>query len=191
MQFRSATFCIGLLLLLLTGFSQKSQSKQSISTASTVGRISSLSVASWELAMDTPSSVSVVTPASTATTTQPVQPSTTVAPRVTETTRANRGTKRSSAVLSNSTPPSSSTSEEKNETAFWRRLADCESQSGTGGNGGGYFQFSVDTAAKVGYHSGQSYGTQLAEAKDWGRRIHPREGSKSGWPHCWWVALNG
>ena len=77
------------------------------------------------------------------------------------------------------------------DDAFWRRLANCESADGTGGNGGGYFQFSPDTAKKVGYRPGLSYGEQLAMAKEWLRRIKGRGGSTSGWPHCWWVALRG
>lgn len=79
------------------------------------------------------------------------------------------------------------------DAAFWRRLANCESADGTGGNGGGFFQFSPDTARKVGYRPGMSYGQQVALAEEWLRRIGgpSRGGSRSGWPHCWWVALRG
>lgn len=79
------------------------------------------------------------------------------------------------------------------DAAFWRRLANCESADGTGGNGGGYFQFSPDTARKVGYRPGLSYETQRAMAEEWlGRIGGPRNGGgRSGWPHCWWVALRG
>lgn len=79
------------------------------------------------------------------------------------------------------------------DAAFWRRLANCESSDGTGGNGGGFFQFSPDTARKVGYRPGLSYETQRAMAEDWLNRIGgpSRGGGRSGWPHCWWVALRG
>lgn len=78
--------------------------------------------------------------------------------------------------------------------AFWRRLANCENADGDGdGNGGGYFQFSPDTAKKVGYRPGMSYETQVALAEKWlGMIGGPRNGGgRSGWPHCWWVALRG
>lgn len=74
---------------------------------------------------------------------------------------------------------------------FWRRLANCEAHDGTGGNGGGYFQFAPSTARAVGYHAGMTYDQQVLLAQEWARRIHPREGTTSGWPHCWWVALGG
>lgn len=77
--------------------------------------------------------------------------------------------------------------------AFWRRLANCESADGNGGNGGGFFQFSPDTARKVGYRPGMSYETQRGLAESWLARIGgpSKGGTRSGWPHCWWVALRG
>lgn len=77
------------------------------------------------------------------------------------------------------------------DDAFWRRLSQCESPNGDSGTFAGYFQFSSDTAAKVGYHAGESYDEQLAQAKTWLAMIRGDGGSKSGWPRCWWVALRG
>lgn len=77
------------------------------------------------------------------------------------------------------------------DAGFWRRLSSCESSTGRGGNGGGYFQFSGDTASKVGYHAGLSYEQQRALAVKWLGMIHGAGGSRSGWPHCWWVARSG
>jgi hypothetical protein len=67
---------------------------------------------------------------------------------------------------------------------FWRRLANCESRDGRGGNGGGFFQM-----VGHGYRPGLSYDQQVALAQAWAAKIHPREGTTAGWPHCWWVAL--
>lgn len=75
------------------------------------------------------------------------------------------------------------------DEAFWRRLANCESANGTGGNGGGYFQFSPDTARRVGYRPGMSYEEQRALAVKWLGMINGRGGSRSGWPVCWWRAV--
>jgi len=76
------------------------------------------------------------------------------------------------------------------DDAFWRRLADCECASGRcGGAHVGYFQFSRDTARKVGIDGSESYEEQRAAAVEWARRIHPREATRSGWPHCWGEAL--
>lgn len=73
---------------------------------------------------------------------------------------------------------------------FWRELANCECASGhCGGPHVGYFQLSPDTAAKVGIDGSEDYDTQRDAAIEWARRIHPNEGTRSGWPHCWWVAL--
>lgn len=78
------------------------------------------------------------------------------------------------------------------DDAFWKRLSNCESSTGAGGNGGGYFQFSPDTAKRVGYHAGMSYGEQLSLAKKWLSMIGlSNGGTTSGWPHCWWVAKRG
>lgn len=74
---------------------------------------------------------------------------------------------------------------------FWRRLANCESADGHSGTYIGYFQFSRDTAKKVGITGSESYDTQVAAAQKWASIIHPREGTTAGWPHCWWVALRG
>lgn len=75
------------------------------------------------------------------------------------------------------------------DEAFWRRLADCECASGhCGGGHVGWFQFSADTAAKVGIDGSEGYEEQRAAAIVWAARIHPRENTRSGWPHCWDVA---
>lgn len=74
-------------------------------------------------------------------------------------------------------------------TDFWRRLANCENPSGNAP--GGYFQFMGSTRRKVGWHPGLSYEEQRRMAIFWAMQIHPREGTKAGWPHCWWVALKG
>jgi hypothetical protein len=75
------------------------------------------------------------------------------------------------------------------DAAFWRRLADCECASGRcGGPHIGWFQFSRDTAIKVGIDGSESYDEQRAAAMEWARRIHPREATTAGWPHCWKVA---
>lgn len=72
---------------------------------------------------------------------------------------------------------------------FWRRLANCECSSGHCANGAGYFQFTdPSTAEKAGYVRGSSYEEQLAAAKRWAAKIHPREGTTAGWPRCWWRA---
>ncbi len=79
--------------------------------------------------------------------------------------------------------------ESSRDDAFWRRLADCECASGRcGGVHVSYFQFSADTALKVGIDGSEPYEEQRAAAVEWARRIHPREGTSAGWPHCWWVA---
>jgi hypothetical protein len=75
---------------------------------------------------------------------------------------------------------------------FWRRLANCECASGRcGGSFRGYFQFSADTARKVGYFEGASYDEQVAMAQRWLAMIGGRGGSRSGWPVCWWRAGDG
>lgn len=73
--------------------------------------------------------------------------------------------------------------------AFWRRVANCESSDGRSGAFLGYFQFSRDTARKVGWFNGAGYAEQLAMAKRWLAMIGGRGGSRSGWPVCWFVAL--
>lgn len=75
------------------------------------------------------------------------------------------------------------------DAAFWRRLANCESPTGRSGTYLGYFQFSRDTARKVGYYEGASYEEQVAMAQKWLAMIGGRGGSRSGWPVCWWKAL--
>lgn len=79
------------------------------------------------------------------------------------------------------------------DAAFWRRLANCESPSGASGRYLGFFQFSRDTARKVGWFDGASYEQQRAMAERWLAMIGgpSRGGGRSGWPHCWWVALRG
>lgn len=75
------------------------------------------------------------------------------------------------------------------DAAFWARLGPgCESSTGTGGNGGGFFQFSPDTAKRVGYHAGLSYEEQRTLAVKWLGMIGGRGGSRAGWPVCWWRA---
>lgn len=69
---------------------------------------------------------------------------------------------------------------------FWRRLAKCESPSGHSGRYIGYFQFSADTAAKVGIDGSEDYETQRAAAESWSHRVNPS--STAGWPRCWKVA---
>ena len=110
----------------------------------------------------------------TTTTTAPPATTTTEVLRTT-TTRANRGTPRTTATGGGHD--------------FWWRLANCESEVGRTSRN--IFQFSPDTAAKVGIDGSESYEVQRAAAIAWAARIHPREGSTSGWPHCWWVALAG
>lgn len=75
------------------------------------------------------------------------------------------------------------------DAAFWRRLANCESPTGRSGTYLGYFQFSRDTARKVGYYEGASYEEQVAMAQRWLAMIGGRGGSRSGWPVCWWRAI--
>lgn len=80
------------------------------------------------------------------------------------------------------------------DAAFWRRLGPgCESSTGTGGNGGGYFQFAPGTARKVGYFPGATYDQQQAMAERWLAMIGgpAHGGGRSGWPTCWWRALRG
>lgn len=79
------------------------------------------------------------------------------------------------------------------DAAFWRRLANCESADGRSGRYLGYFQFSRDTARKVGWFDGASYEQQQAMAERWLAMIGgpSRGGGRSGWPRCWWVALRG
>lgn len=75
------------------------------------------------------------------------------------------------------------------DDAFWRRLADCECASGQCGGGHvSFFQFSPDTARKVGIDGSEPYEEQRAAAQEWARRIHPNEGTRSGWLVCWWEA---
>ena len=50
----------------------------------------------------------------------------------------------------------------------------------------GYFQFSRDTARKVGIDGSEDYETQKAAAQRWAAMVDP--GSRSGWPVCWWKA---
>lgn len=69
---------------------------------------------------------------------------------------------------------------------FWQRLANCENPSGRNGQFIGYFQFSRDTAAKVGINGSESYEVQKAAAQRWATMVDP--GSRSGWPICWWKA---
>lgn len=72
---------------------------------------------------------------------------------------------------------------------FWRRLANCECASGhCSGPYIGFFQFSRDTAAKVGIDGSESYEEQRAAAIRWLEMIGGRGGSRSGWPVCWWKA---
>lgn len=72
---------------------------------------------------------------------------------------------------------------------FWHRLAMCESgMRVTHNRYVGFFQFSHDTARKVGIDGSESYEEQRAAAQEWARRIHPNEGTRSGWPVCWWKA---
>lgn len=120
---------------------------------------------------------------------RPAQTTTTTAPAPRPASQpVSRGVPRS-----RTTPPSTAAPApaQTGTPDFWRRLSNCESSTGRGGNGGGFFQFSPDTALKVGYRAGQSYATQLLEAQAWAAKIHPNEGGRSGWPHCWWVALRG
>lgn len=72
---------------------------------------------------------------------------------------------------------------------FWRRLANCESPSGKSGHFRGYFQFSPDTAAKVGIDGSESYEEQRAAAQRWASQVNP--GSTAGWPTCWPIAQRG
>lgn len=93
--------------------------------------------------------------------------------------RVSRGTRR--------TPVPVAVPVSEHSEAFWKNLSLCENATGLAP--GGYFQFMGSTRAKVGWNSDQSYEQQRAEAIWWAAQIHPREGTKSGWPHCWWVAL--
>lgn len=74
---------------------------------------------------------------------------------------------------------------------FWERLSHCESPTGRSGQFVGYFQFSRDTAKKVGIRGSETYEVQKAAAIRWAAIIHPREGTSAGWPRCWWAALRG
>lgn len=112
---------------------------------------------------------SVVYYPSTTTTEAPT--TTTTAVQRTTTTRANRGTRRST----------------ESGHDFWWNLANCESEVGRTSRN--IFQFSSDTASKVGIDGSEPYDTQKAAAIAWAARIHPREASSSGWPTCWAVAL--
>lgn len=127
-------------------------------------------------------SMAVVLPTvlETTTTTEAPPPPTTTTTEVprTTTTRASRGAPRT-------TQPTTEVDDD-----FWRRLANCESVDGSSGSFVGYFQFSYDTARKVGIDGSESYEVQKDAAIDWASRIHPNEGTSSGWPHCWWVALS-
>lgn len=90
--------------------------------------------------------------------------------------RPNRGTVRLQAVV---VP----------DDAFWRRLANCECASGRcGGRHISYFQFSPDTARKLGIDGSEPYEEQKAAAIRWLGMIGGRGGSRSGWPICWWKA---
>lgn len=71
--------------------------------------------------------------------------------------------------------------------AFWRRLANCENTRGDAP--GGYFQFMGTTRTRVGWVPGLSYERQKQMAIWWAAQIHPNEGTRAGWPTCWWVAL--
>jgi hypothetical protein len=74
-------------------------------------------------------------------------------------------------------------------------LAACESTGDTDGrpphnidpDPAGYhltaFQFSPDTARKVGAYRGMPYAEQKAAAQEWASRVDPA--SRSGWPTCW------
>lgn len=75
------------------------------------------------------------------------------------------------------------------DLAFWKRLSNCESPTGVVGRHVGYFQFSWDTARKVGIDGSESYEEQRAAAMHWASLVNP--GSRAGWPVCWHVALRG
>lgn len=70
---------------------------------------------------------------------------------------------------------------------FWYRLATCESGNGRGSPN--QYQFSPDTAAKLGVSGASSLEAQTAAAQRWASMVDP--GSTAGWPHCWWVASAG
>ena len=71
---------------------------------------------------------------------------------------------------------------------FWHRLAMCESggRLNPPGRHVGAFQFSRDTARKVGIDGSEDYETQKAAAQRWASMVDP--GSRAGWPVCWWKA---
>lgn len=119
-----------------------------------------------------------VTAPTTTTTSTTEELTTTTVPPTTTTQRASRGAVRA-------------TSSEDHDDGFWRRLANCESADGTSGQYIGYFQFSYDTARKVGIDGSESYEVQKSAAISWAEAIHPNEGTNSGWPNCWWRALAG
>lgn len=79
------------------------------------------------------------------------------------------------------------------DATFWRRLANCESSDGRSGAYLGYFQFSRDTARKVGWFDDATYDDQVVMAQRWLAMIGgpSRGGTRSGWPVCWWRALRG
>lgn len=126
-----------------------------------------------EPVIETTTTTEAPPPPTTTTTEEPPPPTTAPSIRTTTTVRASRGVPRP----------------EETNADFWRRLANCESADGRSGAFIGYFQFSPDTARKVGIDGSESYEEQRAAAQDWASRIHPNEGTSSGWPHCWWVAL--
>lgn len=108
---------------------------------------------------------------------------TTIPPRVVGSPRAGRS--RPAVRVS----PPSRAPQVTQDGDFWRRLANCECASGhCSGPYIGYFQFSADTARKVGINGSESYEVQLAAAQRWLSMIGGRGGSRSGWPVCWWKA---
>jgi hypothetical protein len=75
------------------------------------------------------------------------------------------------------------------DSDFWARLAACESGGRLDPPGYyvGTFQFSPDTAAKLGVHRGDDYATQQAAAERWSHMVDPA--SRAGWPVCWRKAM--
>lgn len=102
--------------------------------------------------------------------------------------RANRGGQRS--VVPPTTPRPSA--EPPTGGDFWQRLSKCECDPIAHPDGcpdsGGWFQFKGSTATKAGYVVGSSYEDQRAAAQRWAAAIHPNEGTRAGWPRCWWRA---
>jgi hypothetical protein len=103
--------------------------------------------------------------------------------------RADRSRRYAPSVPTNTPKPTEATTDPSPD--FWRRLANCESADGRSGKYLGYFQFSRDTASKVGINGSESYEVQREAAVRWLGMIGGRGGSRSGWPRCWWIALRG